>query len=143
LIQVDPYPRSLLHLKEKIMKSAHTILRLTSAVALAGSAFAAHAANPYVFKFDELGLHDNPAYTAPALTRAQVQAELFEFRKGPNPWSTRYDHMRAMKASLSREQVRTEAMAAVNQGTAVMGEDGGTARGGANRSRSQFVLNQR
>lgn len=83
--------------------------------AAAGSAFA-----------DDITL-DNTTHQS-LKTRAEVQAELAQFKKGANPWSTSYNVFAANKSERSREAVRAETRAANKTGelTAMTGEDSGS-----------------
>lgn len=67
---------------------------------------------------------------APAKTRQQVQAELFQARADGSTrvWSTSYNHMAALKSTRSREEVRAEAVAANLSGedSTWFGEDSGS-----------------
>ena len=59
-------------------------------------------------------------------TRAEVQAELFAYKKaGVNPWSMAYNPLRHFKSLRTREAVVDEAVAVRAQASALHGEDGG------------------
>ena len=60
-------------------------------------------------------------------TRAQVQAELVDFKKGANPWSNSYDQLKNARSERSRDEVRAEAVRAREQIKAFTGEDSGSA----------------
>ncbi|HWI81060.1 DUF4148 domain-containing protein [Ramlibacter sp.] len=63
-----------------------------------------------------------------ALSRAQVQAELGQYKKaGVNPWSTSYNQIAASKAIRTRADVSAEYLAARDQVAALNGEDSGSA----------------
>ena len=60
-------------------------------------------------------------------TRAQVQAELAQFRKGANPWSTQYNPLAKFKSEVTRAQVQAAYIADRDQVAALSGEDSGSA----------------
>jgi hypothetical protein len=70
---------------------------------------------------------DETSFTS-TKTRAEVQAELFAFKRGANPWSTSYNQFAGMQVATSRDAVREELLAARRQGAlgAMHGEDSGS-----------------
>lgn len=61
-------------------------------------------------------------------TRAEVQAELFQYKQaGVNPWSNRYNQLAQFKSNKTREQVRAEYSADREAAAALNGEDSGSA----------------
>jgi hypothetical protein len=102
---------------------------LTLAAALLLSAGAAFADDPTV---------DSTPFTA-VKSRADVQAELVQFRTGANPWSTRYDPFAALPAVKTRAAVQAERVAARDSGeiAAMTGEDSGSTWLAQHQPRSQ------
>lgn len=63
-----------------------------------------------------------------AKSRAEVQAELFAYKKtGVNPWSISYNQLAGFKSTASRQQVVAEYLGARNEVAAINGEDSGSA----------------
>jgi hypothetical protein len=87
---------------------------------LVALAFAAHA-EP---KWTQNGwrVHDVPS-VRPA---AEVQQELAEFKKGPNPWSSSYNPMAAFHSTKTRAEVEAEYLANREAVAATTGQDGGS-----------------
>jgi hypothetical protein len=104
--------------------------RSTLALAvLSVAAFAAHA--------DDGDLSGQFAASASAgqATRAQVQAQLADYRKaGVNPWSTSYNPLASFKGEKTRAQVTGEYLASRNAVSAMTGEDGGSAYLASNKA---------
>jgi hypothetical protein len=64
----------------------------------------------------------------PTNTRAQVQAELAQFKQaGVNPWSASFNQLRGVKSTVSRDQVAAEYVGARDVVAAFTGEDSGSA----------------
>ena len=98
--------------KDSIM-NRHFALFLVVAAAAAGNAFA-----------DDITM--DPPFTS-TLSRAQVQAELKQFRSsGVDPWSQSYDQLAAFRSERSRAQVSAEYIADRHQVAGLHGEDGGS-----------------
>ena len=89
------------------------------AAAAAGNAFA-----------DDITI-DNTAFQS-TKSRAQVQAELVQFKKGPNVWSIQYNPLARFQSAVTRQQVVADYLAERDQVAALSGEDSGSA----------FLLNQ-
>lgn len=91
-----------------------------AAVAAAGSAFADTGLNN-----QETG---QPDAFAPTKTRAEVQAELAQFKKDfpLSPWSYRYDPLAKFQSTASREEVRAAYIADRDEVAARNGEDSGS-----------------
>ena len=84
-----------------------------AAATVAGSAFA-----------DDITIA--PAFV-PQATRAQVQAELAQYKQaGVNPWSTSYNPLKTFKSSTTREQVTAEYLASRDEVAALTSEDSGS-----------------
>lgn len=98
-------------------------IAITSLVLAAGFAGQAFAESP---------LQGNAAFTGER-TRAEVQAELATFKKGPNPWSTSYNPVRNFQSSTTRAAVTADYIAARDQVSALNGEDSGSAYLAASR----------
>lgn len=63
----------------------------------------------------------------PQATRAQVQAELAQYKQaGVNPWSTSYNPLKTFKSSTTREQVTAEYLASRDEVAALTSEDSGS-----------------
>jgi hypothetical protein len=93
-----------------------------SLIALA--AFAAIASS--AARADDITIDTTPFQSA--LTRAEVQAELFQYKKaGVNPWSMSYNQLAQFKSATSREQVQAEYRADREAVAALNGEDSGSA----------------
>jgi histidinol-phosphate/aromatic aminotransferase/cobyric acid decarboxylase-like protein len=88
---------------------------ITLSLAAAGSAFA-----------DDITI-DTDVHNSIA-TRAQVQQELAQFKRGANPWSSSYNNMTALHTTRSRADVANDVKAARANGTltAMTGEDSGS-----------------
>ena len=97
----------------------------TSALILA-AAFAGQA-------FAESPLQGDAGF-AGSRTRAEVQAELVTFKKGPNPWSTQYNPLRSFQSGTSRDAVTAAYIASRDEVKALNGEDSGSAYLAAARS---------
>lgn len=68
----------------------------------------------------------DPTTAHSARSRAEVQAELSQFRAQPNPWSTAYDPLARFQSQLTRQQVRAAAIASRDGIQALTGEDSGS-----------------
>jgi hypothetical protein len=85
-----------------------------SAAALAGNAFA-----------DDITIA--PAFVPSGITRAQVQAELQQYKQaGVNPWSTSYNPLRGFNSAQTRSQVTADYLRSRNEVAALNGEDSGS-----------------
>ena len=95
--------------------NVRTVIAL-AAFAVAGTAFAQSS--------QEIGQAD--AFT-PTKTRAQVQAELAQFKKdyAVSPWSFRYDQLSGFQSTLSRDEVRADYIANREEVAARNAEDSG------------------
>ena len=90
-------------------------LALVATLAVAGNAFA-----------DDITIDDNAF--VPARSRAEVQAELAQFKQsGVNPWANTYNQLRGFQSTKTRAQVAGEYLAARDQVAALTGEDSGSA----------------
>jgi len=84
-----------------------------AAAAVAGNAFA-----------DDITIA--PAFV-PSATRAQVQAELQQYKQaGVNPWSTSYNPLRGFQSGQTRAQVTADYLRARGEVAAFQGEDSGS-----------------
>jgi hypothetical protein len=93
-------------------------LKTLSAVLVAAAAATAFAETPTVVKDDFVSTR----------TRAEVQAELFAYKKaGVNPWSMSYNQLAGFKSATSREQVVADYIAARDEVAAINSEDSGSA----------------
>jgi len=93
-------------------------LKTLSALLVAAAATSAFAETPTVVKDDFVSTR----------TRAEVQAELFAYKKaGVNPWSMSYNQLTGFKSTASREQVVADYLAARNEVAAINSEDSGSA----------------
>lgn len=94
--------------------------RLLLAAALATAGFAAQA--------DAI---DAPEYAAPfngAKSRAEVQAELFQYKQaGVNPWSSSYNQRTGLTGGRTRAEVQAEYIANRDRVAAFTSEDSGSA----------------
>ena len=91
-----------------------TLSALVIASAFAGSAF---AESPTVPRDDFVS----------AKTRAEVQAELFAYKKaGVNPWSTSYNPLAHFKGTASRADIVAAYIADRDTVAAITGEDSGS-----------------
>ncbi|MBK0392726.1 DUF4148 domain-containing protein [Ramlibacter algicola] len=95
--------------------NVRTVIAL-AAFAVAGTAFAQSS--------QEIGQPD--AFT-PTKTRAQVQAELAQFKKDypVSPWSFRYDQLAGFQSTVSRDEVRADYIANREEVAARNSEDSG------------------
>jgi hypothetical protein len=92
------------------------------AIAAAGTAFAQTAPNLYGA---EGGTQD--AFV-PTLSRAQVQAELAQYKRaGVNPWAQWYDPLKSFKSTANRADVTAAYVASRDEVAALNGEDSGAA----------------
>jgi cytochrome c556 len=93
-----------------------TLATIALTFAAAGSAFA-----------DDITM--DTANHASLKTRAEVQQELAQFKKGANPWSTSYNVNASTQSERSRADVRAEVLAARASGelAALASEDSGSA----------------
>ncbi|HEX2544471.1 MAG TPA: DUF4148 domain-containing protein [Ramlibacter sp.] len=96
------------------MNRTITLSALVLAAGFAGQAFA------------ESPLQGSNAFDS-GRTRAEVQAELATFKKGPNPWSTSYNPLRSFRSSTSRDAVTAAYVASRDEVKALNGEDSGSA----------------
>jgi hypothetical protein len=58
--------------------------------------------------------------------RAEVQAELLQFRGQANPWSIAYNPLARFQSSLTRDEVRAQFLASRDDVAAMTGEDSGS-----------------
>ena len=94
------------------------------AAALAFAAAGAFAQTPNLYGA-EGGAQDQ---FVPAKTRADVQAELAQYkREGVNPWSTQYNPLASFKSTASRADVTAAYIASRDEVAALNGEDSGAA----------------
>ncbi|MBX3654824.1 MAG: DUF4148 domain-containing protein [Ramlibacter sp.] len=90
-------------------------LAIALAAVTAGNAFA-----------DDITIDTTP-FTS-TKTRAEVQAELSQFKKaGVNPWSTQYNQLAGFQSTKTAAQVRAEYVADRAEVAALNGEDSGAA----------------
>jgi opacity protein-like surface antigen len=95
-----------------------------SRLAIAALSLAAVAA--YADDADLSGQFANTV--AGSLTRAQVQAQLAEYRQaGVNPWSTTYNPLKSFKSERSRAEVQAEYIRSRDAVNAMTAEDSGSA----------------
>lgn len=98
-----------------IMNRNLATLAIALAAVTAGNAFA-----------DDITI-DNTPFTS-TKTRAEVQAELSQFKKaGVNPWSIQYNQLAGFKSTKTAAQVRAEYVADRAEVAALNGEDSGAA----------------
>lgn len=98
------------------MKTAKLLL----VAALGAAAFAAHA--------DDADGSQYPVQFQGTRTRAEVQAELFQFKKDRvNPWSSSYNPIAQARSTRTRAEVQAEFLAARDQVAALNAEDSGSA----------------
>ena len=96
---------------------------------LSVAAFAAHADDG-----DPSGQFAASAAAGQA-TRAQVQAQLADYRKaGVNPWSTSYNPLASFKGEKTRAEVTGDYLASRNAVAAMTGEDSGSAYLASNKA---------
>jgi len=88
------------------MNRISRIAALAVTLAAAGTAFA-----------DDITI-EAPQTTTSTVTRAQVQAELAQFKRPgvANPWSTSYDQFKSVQSTKTRAEVRAETLQAVASG---------------------------
>ena len=112
--------------KERETTMNRTTLALAAVLSVA--AFAAHADD-----MDRSGQFANSV--TPTATRAQVQAQLVEYKKtGVNPWATSYNQLSSFRGQNTRAQVTGEYLASRNAVAAMTGEDSGSAYLASNKS---------
>jgi len=98
---------------------------MNSKTLLAVAAFAAIASS--AVRADDITAKDITPFQSVS-TRAEVQAELFQYKAaGVNPWSNRYNQLADFKSTKSREQVQAEYQANREAVAALTGEDSGSA----------------
>jgi hypothetical protein len=96
------------------MKRSVAASLLVLAAAASGAAFA-----------DDITVETHPF--VPALTRADVQAQLQQYRAGGvNPWSTSYNPLKQFSSSRARADVVAEYVQARDEVAALNGEDSGS-----------------
>jgi hypothetical protein len=99
--------------KETIMNARRTLSSLVVFLVSAGNVLAEEPSTVY-------------QNFVSSKTRAEVQAELFAYKKaGVNPWSMSYNPLRHFKSLTTREAVVAEFVAVRAQASALYGEDGG------------------
>ena len=97
---------------------------MNSKTLLAVAAFAAIASS--AARADDITIDTTPFQSVH--TRAEVQSELFQYKKaGVNPWSTSYNQLAQFKSAKSRGQVQAEYRADREAVAALTGEDSGSA----------------
>lgn len=102
--------------------NAKSLIAAVFAVAAAGTAFAQTPANLYGA---EGGVQDT---FVPSKTRAQVQAELAQYkREGVNPWSIQYNPLASFRSTADRADVTAAYIASRDEVSALNGEDSGAA----------------
>jgi len=84
------------------------------AAAAAGNAFA-----------DDITVDTTPFNSTK--TRAEVQADVVQFKKGPNVWSTQYNPLAKFRSATTRDAVTAAYVADRGQVAALTGEDSGSA----------------
>jgi PDZ domain-containing secreted protein len=93
-------------------------LKTLATLVVAAAATSAFAESPTIVKDDFVSTR----------TRAEVQAELFAYKKaGVNPWSISYNQLAGFKSATSRDQVVADYLSARDEVAAVNGEDSGSA----------------
>lgn len=96
--------------------NSKTLLAVAAVAAIASSAARA----------DDITIDTTPFQSA--RTRAEVQADLFQYKQaGVNPWSNRYNQLAQFKSSKSRDEVQAEYRAERAAVAALNGEDSGSA----------------
>lgn len=94
------------------------------ALALSGNAFA-----------DDITIDTTPFVSSK--TRAEVQAELTQFKKaGTSPWSIRYNPLASFRSTVSSEEVIAAYLASRSEVAAFSGEDSGSSYLTARTARS-------
>ena len=68
-----------------------------------------------------------PATIASTTTRAQVQAELLQFRGSVSPWSQTYNPLNAFRGERTRAEVAADFQRSRVEAAALSGEDSGSA----------------
>ncbi|MDP3761658.1 MAG: DUF4148 domain-containing protein [Ramlibacter sp.] len=97
---------------------------MNSKTLLAIAAFAAIASS--AARADDITIDATPFQST--RTRAEVQADLFQYKKaGVNPWSTSYNQLAQFKSVKSRDQVQAEYRAERQAVAALTSEDSGSA----------------
>jgi hypothetical protein len=97
---------------------------MNSKTLLAVAAFAAIAST--AARADDITIDTTPFNSS--RTRAEVQAELFQYKKaGVNPWSISYNQLSQFKSAKTREQVQAEYRAERDTVAAMTAEDSGSA----------------
>ena len=101
--------------RKLIMNRTIATLAVALAAATAGTAFA-----------DDITIDTTPFNSTK--TRAEVQAELSQFKKaGVNPWSIQYNQLAGFQSTRTVAQVRAEYMADRGEVAALNAEDSGSA----------------
>ena len=96
---------------------------MNSKTLLAVAAFAAIASS--AARADDITIDTTPFHST--RTRAEVQADLFQYKKaGVNPWSISYNQLAQFKSTKSRDQVQAEYRAERAAVAALTGEDSGS-----------------
>jgi hypothetical protein len=99
---------------------------MNSKTLLAVAAFAAVAATGA--HADEADASQYAVQFEGTRTRAEVQAELFDYKRaGVNPWSISYNQLAQFKSAKSRDQVQAEYRAERQAVAAMTAEDSGSA----------------
>jgi hypothetical protein len=68
-----------------------------------------------------------PAPIVSSATRAQVQAELQQFKQGANPWSQTYNPLASFRGQRTRADVQAEYLRSRDEVAALTSEDSGSA----------------
>jgi hypothetical protein len=103
-------------LTERFTMNSKTLLAVAAFAAIASSAARA----------DDITIDTTPFHST--RTRAEVQAELFQYKKaGVNPWSISYNQLSQFKSAKTREQVQAEYRAEREAVAAMTAEDSGSA----------------
>jgi hypothetical protein len=96
-----------------ISRNIATALVLATA-AFAGTAFA-----------DDITIDTTPFVSSK--TRAEVQADLLQFKQGTSPWSMQYNPLRTFKSGTTRAEVTAQYVNSRDQVAALNSEDSGSA----------------
>ena len=97
---------------------------MNSKTLLAVAAFAAIASS--AARADDITIDTTPFHST--RTRAEVQAELFQYKRaGVNPWSISYNQLAQFKSAKTRDQIQAEYRAEREAVAALTGEDSGSA----------------
>lgn len=97
---------------------------MNSKTLLAVAAFSAIASS--AARADDITIDTTPFQST--RTRAEVQAELFQYKKGGvNPWSISYNPLARFQSTQTREQVQAEYRAVRESVAALTAEDSGSA----------------